>query len=511
LLAICRIGEPLVVTSIPLYMPAMLKSLKVPEQSVPYWASICISVYSVSLCLSAPIWGWAADRWGRRPTILLATLFQMISMVLFGFSRTLLWPVITSGFLGLASANSGTLRTTAAELVPWKELQPKAFGILPMVWNIGRSIIGPLLGGLLSNPASQYPRIFGANKFFSTFPWVLPNMVVCTLLLAGLVSGILFLEETLEISKGRQGLGLRKGKQTFAWIPLRLPNNPHTAIWERPRDIHGEIGQHLEYQVGLNDSGRLKYRIFTTRACLNLLAHALLVTHSMIYDEFLPIFMYTKRELVRSHLHTAMPRWLAIDGGLGLQSSQISAYFTISAIYAVAIQLTIFPLLARRFGTLGSFKVSSLIFPLIYVLVPFLVLLPPSKFMGRLAILALLLSKSTGTTISFPCSMILLSNSATSKRILGTLNGLATSTSALCRGVGALAFGTLFTLGLEKGSVVLPWWLLSIIAALGAVPLFWRIDPDEDKEKQGDERNLHLWNEDDLGSDEDAEVRLLNA
>jgi hypothetical protein len=62
-----------------------------------------------------------------------------------------------------------------------------------MMWNMG-SIIGPLVGGLLANPASLYPTIFAENRFLTTFPWVMPNLVVGTFLLVGWIIGILFLE-----------------------------------------------------------------------------------------------------------------------------------------------------------------------------------------------------------------------------------------------------------------------------------------------------------------------------
>ncbi|ORX99415.1 major facilitator superfamily domain-containing protein [Clohesyomyces aquaticus] len=492
ILSLYRIGEPLALTSIPLYLPALLKSLQVAEHNVPYWASICISSYAVSLCLSAPAWGWAADRWGRKPTILLASLLQILALLLFGSAQTLVWPVGMCGVLGFASANSGTLRTVAAELVPWEELQPKAFGILPMMWNIG-SILGPMLGGLLADPASQYPKLFGGNKFLISLPWLLPNLVICTILFIGLVSGIFFLEETLH---------------PYAQIQYRS--------LQEPEDLLSEKSQPPAYQLNPPASKPQKYRLLTTQSTLNLVANALLVTHSMIYDEFLPLFMVTNRSLILSRLPSLLPsrrsETLHISGGLGLQSQQISTYFTITAIYAVFIQLTLFPFLAspRRLGTLGCFKASAAMFPFVYFLVPFLVLIPmpipSSSVWGTGAVLLLLLAKATITTFSFPCSMILLSRSATSPGVLGTLNGLATSSSALCRGVGALVFGRLLTRGLETGSVVLPWWVVAGIAVLGAVPIFWMIDKEDGGKKVGKE-----WGEDDLGREDDAGVRLLDA
>jgi len=80
-----------------------------------------------------------------------------------------------------------------AELVPQKELQPKAFSIMPLVWSIG-SIFGPILGGALANPAEKFPSIFGSVKFFHRFPFALPNLVASIFFTVGILTGTLFLK-----------------------------------------------------------------------------------------------------------------------------------------------------------------------------------------------------------------------------------------------------------------------------------------------------------------------------
>jgi hypothetical protein len=73
---------------------------------------------------------------------------------------------------------------------------------------------------------------------------------------------------------------------------------------------------------------------------------------------------------------------------------------------------------------------------------------------------------------------ILLTNSAASLRILGTLNGFATTFSGLGRAIGPAVTGAAFTLGLNLGYVIMPWWLLALIAALGAIPSWFIVDGD---------------------------------
>ena len=54
--------------------------------------------------------------------------------------------------------------------------QSRAFLLLPMCSNVG-SIIGPILGGLLADPAANYPGWFGGIKWLKKHPYAPPNFL----------------------------------------------------------------------------------------------------------------------------------------------------------------------------------------------------------------------------------------------------------------------------------------------------------------------------------------------
>lgn len=87
----------------------------------------------------------------------------------------------------------GIIRTMVAEMVPERELQPRAFSIMPLVWSLG-SIFGPSFGGFFANPADNMPGLFGNNKFLIKFPFALPNIVASVLFMVGISTGFLFLK-----------------------------------------------------------------------------------------------------------------------------------------------------------------------------------------------------------------------------------------------------------------------------------------------------------------------------
>ena len=155
-------------------------------------AGVVSASLAITQCLVAIPWGRASDRYGRKPAILVSLSCAVLSAFLFGFSKSVTWVVLARSLGGIGVANVGILRTAVAELVPQKELQPRAFSILPLVWAVG-SMIAPAMGGALANPARQFPELFGHSTFFHNYPFALPNLVASAFFLVILVIVFLFL------------------------------------------------------------------------------------------------------------------------------------------------------------------------------------------------------------------------------------------------------------------------------------------------------------------------------
>src|ERR1700712_2502350 len=175
ILALCRLAEPMSLTSVFPYLPEMIESFDVPPNEVGKWAGIISAIFSIAQCCTAIPWGRASDRYGRKPMILLAMTCAMTSSILFGFSRSLGWAIFARCLSGASAGNVGILRTTVAEMVPHKELQPRAFSTMPLVGQFW-SAVGPIIGGLLASPVKNLPAMFGHNAFFKKYPYLLPNL-----------------------------------------------------------------------------------------------------------------------------------------------------------------------------------------------------------------------------------------------------------------------------------------------------------------------------------------------
>lgn len=118
-----------------------------------------------------------------------------------------------------------------------------------------------------------------------------------------------------------------------------------------------------------------------------------------------------------------------------------------------------------------------MVFPIVYLLTPYTALIQDPLHRYTVFLL-LMFVKGVVVIVAFPCTTIMLTNSATSVRILGTLNGFATSFSGIGRAIGPAMTGAIFSIGVQRGYIIAPWWFLAGIAALGAVPAWYIIEGD---------------------------------
>lgn len=200
------------------------------ETQISVYAGMLITAFAFAEFSTSMIWGRVSDRVGRKPVLIMGLFGTALSMISFGFSRTLTGAIMSRALGGLLNGNVGVLQTTLAELVTKKEHQPRAYSIMPFVWSVG-SIIGPAMGGALAMPCESHPAWFSRGSLWDTYPFLLPNLVCVFILCIGIVIGLLFLEETHTEVKSRRDWGLELGRLLLkkrAMVDHKAPFNvPH--------------------------------------------------------------------------------------------------------------------------------------------------------------------------------------------------------------------------------------------------------------------------------------------
>lgn len=492
ILAICRFAEPIALTSVYPYVPEMMESFGIPENDIARWAGVTSAIFCICQACTGLLWGAASDTYGRKPILLLGLCSTMWTMILWGTSTTLTQALIARGLEGLGNGNVGILRTTVAEMCPWKELQPLAFSVMPMVWTVG-AVIGPSLGGLLSNPLRVDPKQPRGDKFLERFPYILPNIAASACFAVGIITGWLFLRETLESKKNQQDLGLRTGakltslfRKTFGLRKTEPLNDEREPLLRQAKVAQDEEEQlHGVANDIIKEKAPRIRDVLSYQTSLNLLVYTLLAFYTMAYDQLLPVFMHHPPQSLEDP-NVELP--LKFAGGFGIDSQRIGLIFTIFAISSTIWQFVFFPPIVRYMGVLRCLRISFLIFPFVYFATPFISIIPDPTS-KEIAMVILLMIRGLGGTFAFPTSTIMITNSAESLRVLGTINGIATSLAAIGRAIGPALGGGLFSWGVKRGYVIVPFWTLSALALLAAVPTFWLVEGDgfgDDSEEDDD-------------------------
>jgi MFS family permease len=206
--------------------------------------------------------------------------------------------------------------------------------------------------------------------------------------------------------------------------------------------------------------------LFQYQTKLTLLSYFIIAVHGIAHDQLLPVMMHLPNNDKPVHLPHKFSR------GLGLESGRIGFLFMLYGVIGVIGQFLIFPVVTQRYGALACMRGCTFAMPIIYLVTPYVVLLPNSLAQQG-GVLAIMFFKSMTNVFAYPCITILLTNSARSLQILGTLNGVATSLAAVGRSIGPLASGRLFSWGVESGYLVAAFWLLAVCAIPGHIVTWW--------------------------------------
>lgn len=152
--------------------------------------------------------------------------------------------------------------------------------------------------------------------------------------------------------------------------------------------------------------------------------------------------------------------------GFELDQQTIGIILSAQGIYSLLINMAVVPMVIKRFGPLRLFRFLAVAYFLLYLVTPYLVLLPDRYRM--IGIYVILIWKCTFSSMAYPSNAILTANSAPSQHALGNINGVAASTASLCRGFGPTISGILYAVGLQSGYSGLAWWCSALVAIAGA-------------------------------------------
>ncbi|GAP85901.1 putative major facilitator superfamily transporter [Rosellinia necatrix] len=499
-ITLARLSEPLTQTSLQAYMFYQLRWFDptLPDAVISGQAGVLHASFTAAQFFTAMLWGRVADSKiaGRKTVILIGLLGTLISCLGFGFSTSFHQALFFRSIGGITNGNIGVLRTMISETIREKKYQSRAFLILPMTFNIG-VIIGPILGGILSDPAGSYPDIFGDVEFFKRFPYATPNIVSAVFLGTALLLCWLMLEETHDSLRDKRDVGIilgrklrklfRRDNNTIAYTPIGQYDAGVDAVdYElspgTPRDSTDSAPK--QPAAGRRYTSKLPFRrIFTRNVVFTFASHFFLAFHVGTFNSLWAVFLstpvYDPADPDPAGFEPRPP--FRFTGGLGLPPRSIGLAMALLGAIGILMQLFLYPRLSSRLGVLRSWRAFLFLFPVTYFAVPYLSVVPsstapPSQKTGPAvwaAIGGVLLVQVSARTFALPGQTILVNNCTPHPSVLSTVHGLGQSASSLARTIGPVAGGWLYGLGLSHGLVGGVFWGMTVVAIVGVMVSFW--------------------------------------
>lgn len=416
LLCYARLFEPIAFFTIfPFVNQMIFDTGEVVEADVGFYSGLIESLFSLTQMFAMLPWGWLADspRVGRKPALVSSLVGVAVCMALFGMSKTIWQMIITRCCAGIFAGTVVTIRTMISENSTPKT-QARAFSWFAFTGNLG-IFLGPLLGGALSNPAHEYPRVFGRFNLLIQYPYALPTFVAAVYGVSAAVLCLLFLNETLKPRKDSNGSDTPDEKMS-TWNLLKAP-----AV------------------------------LFV----LGLYGYIMILAFS--YTAVVPVFLFTPIRL----------------SGFGFSPLYISIFMAAGGFSQSVWLLGIFPVLQRRVGTGGVLRLCAYAYPFFFVAFPIAsLLLRHGVHVLFWILVAIGATFGSGVAMSFTAVQLSLNDVNPKPETLGTLNALALAFVSGIRSFSPALFTSIFAVGVRNqivgGYLV---WLIMTILALGFIVL----------------------------------------
>ncbi|XP_010909585.1 probable peptide/nitrate transporter At3g43790 isoform X7 [Elaeis guineensis] len=118
------------------------------EEDIGFYAGFVGSAFMFGRALTSVFWGMVADRYGRKPVIVISIVSVIVFNTLFGLSTSYVMAITTRSLLGFLCGLLGPIKAYASEVCR-REHQALGLSLVTTSRGIGL-IVGPAIGGFLA-------------------------------------------------------------------------------------------------------------------------------------------------------------------------------------------------------------------------------------------------------------------------------------------------------------------------------------------------------------------------
>ncbi|PON59729.1 Major facilitator [Parasponia andersonii] len=381
----------------------MIRDLKIAkrEEDIAFYAGYVGSAYMLGRALTSVVWGVVADRYGRKPVIIIGTATLIIFNTLFGLSVNYWMAIATRFLLGSLSGILGPMKAYASEIFR-EEYQALGMSTVSTAWGIGL-VIGPALGGFFAQPAEKYPSIFSQDSFFGRFPYFLPCFCI-SLFASGVLIFAFWLPETLHKhdDKNRSCITDSFDSLENASYILTDPNQSRqkTEGEQKPK----------------------KSLLRNWPLMSSIIVYCVFSLHEMAYNEIFSLWAVSPKKF----------------GGLSYTTEDVGEVLAITGIALLVFQMFLYPVVERIFGTIMVCRISGAL------TIPLLTSFPYIAFLSGVTLFVVLnlanMLKSF-LAASLITGLFILQNKAVDQEQRGAANGISMTAMSLFKAVGPAVGG----------------------------------------------------------------------
>jgi len=331
-------------------------------KDIGFYLGLMSTVFLLAQCITSPIWGRLSDTFGRRKPFVLSGAFgTMMGFLWFGLSETYtmvltiplyakLLAILGLALVGLSNNSTEIISTIVGELTDASN-QSTAFASLPISWWLGGAI-GPLVGAAMISPPNE-SGAFGRFPYLTvlvipvTLRFLLPNLVVVTLLAIEFVVVLLFLKEShhgaVNIPRNLPTILAALRRRLWRWFTSN----------QSPTILEPEEGT-VSAQVPLlgDPASHSQIVVLETTIIRVLSVNIILIIGTLAVNE-LCAAGYNKLLLLL--LSSLKPT------GLALTTNEIAYAFSATSVASILIQSLCFTTVERRFGFTQCYRASLLL------------------------------------------------------------------------------------------------------------------------------------------------------
>lgn len=131
------------------------------------WGLVFGASWGLLQFITGPILGLMADRWGRRPVLLISLLGLAVDFLFMALAPSLWWLFVGRLLNGMTAASFSTANAYLADVTPPQD-RAKVFGWMSSAFSFG-FIFGPAIGGYLGEISLRLPFFAAAGLTFLNF------------------------------------------------------------------------------------------------------------------------------------------------------------------------------------------------------------------------------------------------------------------------------------------------------------------------------------------------------